>query len=130
MLGQSVSLCPGLQQVETAPAHWSGEPGEAAGQLPASDPSPEPPELPKAPSAAPYCPSEARQSTLNLQEEDCIQCNLHGASWVTDSPPVTVEQFLVEDGAVGTEEVYGVESLNGDRILGRDSTGEVRNNGF
>ena len=42
---------------------------------------------------------------------------------MTDSPPVTVEQFLVEDGAVGTEEVYGVESLDGDGVLGRRKGG-------
>ena len=116
--------------METAPAHWSGEPGEAAGQLPASDPSPEPPELPKAPSAAPYWPSEARQSTLNLQVENCIHPNLHGVSWVTYSPPVTVKQLLVEDGSVGTEEVHRVETLNGDRVLGGQGTGEVKINGF
>ena len=65
--GQSVSLCPGLQQVETAPAHSSGDPGEAAGQEPASSPPPDPPAVPNAPSAPPYRPSEASQSTLNLR---------------------------------------------------------------
>ena len=66
--GQSVSLCPGLQQVETAPAHSSGDPGEAAGQEPASSPPPDPPAVPNAPSAPPYRPSEASQSTLNLRQ--------------------------------------------------------------
>merc|ERR1719382_1473870 len=67
--GQSVSLCPGLQQVETAPAHSSGDPGETAGQEPASSPPPEPPAVPNAPSAPPYRPSDASQSTLNHQSQ-------------------------------------------------------------
>ena len=33
------------------------------------------------------------------------------------SPPVTVEELLVEDGSVGTEEVYWVESLDRDGVL-------------
>ena len=51
--GQSVSLCPGLQQVETAPAHSSGLPGDTAGHEPTSSPPPEPPAVPNAPSAPP-----------------------------------------------------------------------------
>ena len=84
--GQSVSLCPGDQQVETAPAHSASDRAEAAGHWPASSPSPpDPPSsekdgqsqpspsspvlpaVPKAPSASPYSPALASQSTLNLQ---------------------------------------------------------------
>ena len=46
------------------------------------------------------------------------------------SPPVTVEQLLVEDGSVGTEEIYWVESLNGDGVLCGESTGEVGINSY
>merc|ERR1712013_530025 len=48
LLGQSVSLCPGLQQLDTAPAHSSSEAPPGAGQVPTS-PSPSSPAPPKAP---------------------------------------------------------------------------------
>ena len=64
LLGQSVSLCPGDQHVETAPSQSAGDKGSAAGHVPTSPSSP--PAVPKAPSANPYSPVEASQSTLNL----------------------------------------------------------------
>ena len=58
-----VSLCPGLQQLDTAPAH--SDPSEGAGHSPTS-PSPPAPPSENAPSAAPYKLAAAPQSTLNL----------------------------------------------------------------
>ena len=63
-----VSLWPGLQQLETAPAHSSGA-RLGAGHSPTS-PSEPAPESPKAPAAASYSPVEAAQSTLNLEISD------------------------------------------------------------
>ena len=63
LLGQSVSLCPGLQQLDTAPAH--SDPSEGVGPSPTS-PSPPAPPSENAPSAAPYKLTAAPQSTLNL----------------------------------------------------------------
>ena len=63
-----VSLWPGLQQLDTAPAHSSGA-RLGAGHSPTS-PSPPAPESPKAPAAASYSPVEAAQSTLNLEISD------------------------------------------------------------
>ena len=59
-----VSLWPGLQQLDTAPAHSSGA-RLGAGHVPTS-PSAPGPESPKAPAAASYSPADEAQSTLNL----------------------------------------------------------------
>merc|ERR1719270_405308 len=71
LLGQSVSLCPGLQQFDTAPAHSSGLPLPGAGHSPTSSP-PAPPLVPNAPAAASYRPVDASQSTLNHQSQTNI----------------------------------------------------------
>merc|ERR1711923_288013 len=73
LLGQSVSLCPGLQQLETAPAHSASDPAEGAGHCPTSPSPPAPaPSVPKAPSAAAYRLVAASQSTLNHQSQTKI----------------------------------------------------------
>ena len=69
LLGQSVSLCPGLQQLDTATAHSSSDPAEAAGHSPTS---PSPPAPPNAPSAAAYRLVDPSQSTLNHQSQTKI----------------------------------------------------------
>ena len=50
---------------------------------------------------------------MNLEEE-VFRKSLRGLGHV---PPVAVEELLVEDGAVGAEEVHRVQSVRTDWVL-------------
>ena len=62
--GQSVSLWPGDQQVDTAPAHSASESGEAAGHWPASEP----------PSAPPAHQEHCGYHSQHLVFKQCLYC--------------------------------------------------------
>ena len=111
LLGQSVSLWPGLQQVDTAPAHSASERGEAAGHWPASSPPSDPPDagnirvklretvilpaVPKAPSARPYSPALASQSTLNLNYDNEMRRRCHVCHVLRAVPTSIINWYLM-----------------------------------
>ena len=93
-----VSLCPGLQQLETAPAHSSGA-RLGAGQVPTSPSPPAEPESPNAPAAASYSPADEAQSTLNLKVESLVSVARHttGQTCRTDwaRPSITANDIVI-----------------------------------